>query len=152
MKTSVAPYALPEKLEPNLARILAYWEDLKRGENRIPFWDDVKPTALSELEKDTALIEVFDGPLRFRFDIIGQAIVDRYGTNSTGSFLDEIGERSPIEQLDRQCRATVDRRAPTYFRCDTGITPGSAGAAPYSRIVLPLWGNGRIQMLLCGIA
>ena len=35
-------YSLPAELEPDLSRIQAYWNDLKRGANDIPFWDDVK--------------------------------------------------------------------------------------------------------------
>jgi hypothetical protein len=36
--------------------------------------------------------------------------------------------------------ATVEGRAPTYYRSGDG--------AGYSRLVLPLWGDGRIGMLL----
>jgi len=48
----------------------------------------------------------------------------------------------PIDELTNQCRATVERRAPTYFR------HAPAGGTGYSRLILPLWGNGRIEMLI----
>ena len=49
MNTSTAPFALPWKLESQLARVQAYWEDLKRGDAEMPFWDDVNLSALPDL-------------------------------------------------------------------------------------------------------
>jgi hypothetical protein len=43
---STAPFLLPEKLEPGLARVRAYWEGLKRGAADIPFGDDLNITAM----------------------------------------------------------------------------------------------------------
>ena len=34
-------FLLPERLEPDLERVHAYWNGLRRGANDIPFWDDV---------------------------------------------------------------------------------------------------------------
>ena len=108
----------PEKLDASLAHIRTYWAGLKRGENEIPFWDDLNLIELSELSKNAMLIEVIENPLRFRFDIVGRTVANRYGTEIDGRFLDEMDEREPIDQLNSQCRVTVDSRASTYFRYD----------------------------------
>jgi len=136
-------YLLPDQLEPDLERVQAYWNGLKRGGNDIPFWDDVKFSMQARLARDVILIEAFEDPLRFRFDLVGDDITRRYGTAITGKFTDEIDLHPPTDHLTGQCRATVERRAPTYFR----HAPAGGGTG-YSRLILPLWGNGRIEMLI----
>jgi hypothetical protein len=37
------PFPLPQKLPTALARLHRYWIDLRRGENAMPFSDDVNP-------------------------------------------------------------------------------------------------------------
>jgi hypothetical protein len=50
-----------------------------------------------------------------------------------------------------QCRATIERRAPTYFRHAPTGTPHAESGNGYSRLILPLWGNGRTEMSLGGV-
>jgi hypothetical protein len=150
MTSDRGAYLLPDQLEPDLDRVRAYWSGLKRGENDIPFWDDVNFSMQARLARDVFLIEAFENPLRFRFDLVGDDITQRYGAAINGKFSDEIDLHPPLDALTGQCRATVERRAPTYFRHEPA--PPSDGGAGYSRLILPLWGNGRIEMLLGAIA
>jgi hypothetical protein len=142
MTMSGSVFLLPDRLEPDLDRVHGYWHGLKRGDNDMPFWDDVKFSMKARLARDVMVIETFEDPLRFRFGLVGEDITHRYGAAITGKFTDEVDVRSPIDELTEQCRATVERRAPTYFRHASG------GGIGYSRLVLPLWGNGRIEMLI----
>jgi hypothetical protein len=151
MTSNGGTYLLPDRLEPDLVRVQAYWNDLKRGENDIPFWDDVMFSMRARLARDVLLIEAFENPLRFRFDLVGDDITERYGRAITGTFSNEIDLHPPIDELTTQCRATIERRAPTYFRYVPAGKPQHAGAG-YSRLILPLWGNGRIEMLLGAVA
>jgi hypothetical protein len=41
MIRSAQAFSLPAKLSAPLQRVLFYWRDLKRGENEMPFADDV---------------------------------------------------------------------------------------------------------------
>jgi len=143
-----ATFRLPDKLEPDLERVLGYWNGLKRGGNKIPFWDDVKISMKTRLAREVFLMEAFENPPRCRFDLVGDDVTQRYGTPVNGKFADEIEQRTPLDELTTQCWRTIERREPTYFR--HGASPGAAGG--YSRLVLPLWGNGRIEMLLGAIA
>ena len=111
MMSSGGVYLLPDRLEPDLQQVQAYWKGLKRGDNDIPFWDDVKFSMRARLARNVMLLEVFETPLRFRFDLVGDDITQRYGTAITGKFTDEIDLHSPIDDLTAQCRATVERRA-----------------------------------------
>lgn len=72
MTGDVPSYSLPDELEPDLRHIQAYWNGLKRGANDVPFWDDVKFSLRSRLGRESMLIDVFENPLRFRFDLIGR--------------------------------------------------------------------------------
>jgi hypothetical protein len=140
-------YSLPGELEPDLSRIQAYWNGLRRGANDVPFWDDVKLSLRSRLGRELMLIDVFENPLRFRFDLIGADVTNRYGGTIGNSFLDEIDLHAPFDWLTLQCKATVEGHAPTYY-CQTAFRKGDAGPGGYARLLLPLWGNGRVEMLL----
>jgi hypothetical protein len=136
-------FLLPDRLEPDLERVHAYWNGLKRGDNDIPFWDDVKFSMQARLAREVVMIEAFENPLRFWFDLVGEDLTRRYGGAIVGKFTDEVDLHPPIDRLTDQCQATVERRAPTYFR-----QAAAGGGSGYSRLVLPLWGNGHIEMLI----
>lgn len=134
------PYAPPRRLTPDLQRVQAYWEGLLRGSAEIPFWDDLDLGTLPDLAPRLFLVGVFDKPDRYRFDLVGAALTAAAGEEVAGRFLDEIQPRGPFTWLASQCSATVEAGAPTWFEA-----PSDAG---YRRLLLPLWGDGRISMLL----
>jgi hypothetical protein len=142
-----APFPLPDKLERELARVHSYWQGLRRAENSMPFWDDLKLSALSDSSGAVLLIDVFSDPERFRFNYLADELKQRYGETLAGKFADEIELRDPFTYLRAQCSATVEGRIPTYYRQDA-----NGGSPDYSRILLPMWGNGSISMLLGAIA
>ena len=140
MSAHSLPFPLPDKLERDLARVLAYWEGLRRAGNSMPFWDDVKLSALADLSANVLLMDVFDKPERFRFNHVADALTQSYGETLAHKFADEIALRDPFAFLRAQCSATVEARAPTYY--------GGGGSPGYARLLLPMWGDGRIGMLL----
>ncbi len=141
-------YSLPGELEPDLGRFQAYWNGLKRGANQVPFWDDVKFSLRSRLGREAMLIGVFENPLRFRFDLLGADLTDWYGGTTGNRFLDEIELHAPFDELTSQCKATVKGCAPTYYRHTAVGKEAAEHPGGYARLLLPLWGNGRIEMLL----
>jgi hypothetical protein len=147
----VAPYPFPAKIEPKLALVQAYWESLKRADNPMPFWDDVRPSALADVAGRLLLIDVSEEPARYRFRLVGRDLMDWYGKEISSDFVDEIEPRHPFEYLRSQCSATVEGRTPTYYRHVATAVPGSGALGGYARILLPLWGEGRISMLLGAI-
>lgn len=132
------PYALPARLSPELARVHAYWRGLLRGAAEMPFWDDAKLTDLPDLADRLFLIDVFSPPERYRFATLGEALT---GDDLAGRFLDEHPLASPFAFLRSQAAATVESAQPTYFK-DEGELGG------YGRLLLPMWGEGRLSMLL----
>jgi len=151
MAVNVQKFSLPNEMGSDLTRIQAYWNGLKRGANDIPFWDDVKLSLRSRLGRESMLIDVFENPLRFRFDLIGADLTDWYGGAIGNRFLDEIELHAPFNDLILQSKATVEGCAPTYRR-HAGAGKGDAERSrDYARLLLPLWGNGRVEMLLGGV-
>lgn len=135
------PYPLPERLSATLQRVFDYWDDLKRGGNEMPFWDDVKPSALQDVADRLMLIVVYADPERFRINTIGADFGESAALR--GKFLDEEALPGRLDFLRSQCSATVEARAPTFYTHTV--------APPYTRLLLPMWGDGYISMLMGAI-
>lgn len=152
MKRPIVPFSVPKTLDPELARVRAYWEGLRRGDADMPFWDDFNASSLPDLSDRLMLIDVVDKPLRFRVNFLGPRLAEQYGDVLAGKFVDELELKSPLEYLPSQCSATVESRVPTFYQHDTGEVRKSPGHASYSRLLLPMWGDGHIGMLLGAFA
>jgi hypothetical protein len=149
MKSSALPFAIPAKLPLDLGRVGDYWESLKRGENSMPFWDDVKLSSLPDLSDRLMLVDAFEKPQRFRLNAVGEKIRKRYGDDLLGKFVDEIAPKAPFEFLTAQASVTIEAKAPTFFAGQASTESG--GHPRYARLLLPMWGDGRIGMLLGAI-
>jgi hypothetical protein len=114
----------------------------------MPFWDDINLTAIPEVSARLMLIDVFDKPVRFRLGMLGAELQGQHGRDVVGKFLDEIERYSPLQYLSSQSSAAVESRAPTHYR----HVSDSHAVNPYSRLLLPMWGDGRIGMLLGAVA
>jgi len=145
---SNVPFSPPKRLPPTLAHVQAYWDRLRRGENNMPFWDDVNLSSLPELSGNLILVDVFAKPQRFRFNSIGEQVGKQYGDALADKFADEMEIKRPFEYFASQASATVERGAPSCYLHAAGPAGKSRKSAPYSRLLLPMWGDGHISMLL----
>jgi hypothetical protein len=127
-----------------------YWKELIRAENAMPFADDVNLSRLPALAGNLLLVDAFANLQRFRFNHLGEELIRRLGANLTGRFADEVELHSPFEFLILQASATVEGRAPTWYS-SRRAGAGEQGNASYTRILLPTWGDGRIELLLGAI-
>lgn len=137
------PFTLPTTLKPPHARALAYWEGLLRGSAPMPFWDDLVLDDLGDLRRDAFTLEVFDKPERFRFGLIGETLKQATG-EFEGEFLGEGELPEPFGFLLSQASATVEAARPTFH-----VFPGEPA---YARLLLPMWGDGRIGLILGVVA
>jgi hypothetical protein len=138
---TAADFSFPATLSPPLQRVASYWESLKRADNSMPFWDDLKLSALPDENGRLLLVDVFADPERFRINTVGADVAGAQGAALRGKFIDEATLTGPLENLRAQASATVAARAPTFHRGND-----------YTRILLPMWGDGRIGMLLGAVA
>ena len=141
------PFLLPRTLPARLAQLRRYWSDLRRGENAVPFSDDVNLSVVPELSGNLMLVDVFEGPQRFRFSKVRQAVATDIGTDIIGKFADELELRRPLEFFIAQASATVEAASPTFYR-HRPTSRTAADGLRYSRLLLPTWGNGRVDMLI----
>lgn len=132
------PFELPDRLETRLQAVLAFWQDLRRGQNALPFNDDLRLPQLSELPGRAFLLAVFAPPERFRIEFLNSALP----AAATGKFLDELPPSTEFAFLRAQASATLEAAAPTLLR----LTDSSGDS--FSRLLLPMWGNGQVSMIL----
>jgi hypothetical protein len=144
MMTAVQPFPLPSQLPPTLASIHQYWKLLIRAENPMPFSDDVSLGPIEKFSAHLMLVDIFSGPQRFRFNRLGENIIGKLSNDLTGQFADEIKPAEPLNYIIAQASATIEAGAPTLYSAARGKSRGRG----YSRILLPAWGNGRIDLLL----
>jgi hypothetical protein len=130
------PFALPARLSSDLGRVRDYWNNLRRAENQVPFWDDVNLSALPGLEGRLMLVDVFERPQRLRLSTVGHEIRNFYGSDIVGKFVDEIEAKGPLQYFVAQASATVEAAEPSYYHDG------------FARLLLPLWGGGHVAMLL----
>jgi hypothetical protein len=136
------PFPVPGRLASKPQAVVSLWQGLKRAENGMPFSDDLGQSALSNLSGKSFLLGVFAAPERFRFEFLDAGL---QGAAATGKFIDEIPQEANFSYLGAQASATVEAREPTWLGLD--VTSGRS----LSRLLLPMWGNGQINMLLGAI-
>jgi len=130
-------------MDAGLARVRDHWLDLRRGQADIPFADDVKLSAMEDADVDLMIVDVFEHPTRFRIAIAGRRIASQYGRLVEGLFADEVMPQAPLDYFLSQCSATVEGRMPTFYR---------SVHSSHARLLLPLWGDGHINSLLCAVS
>lgn len=133
------PFPLPDLLDAKLQPIVSLWDSLKRGEAGMPFADDLGVPALVKLPGNPFLLGVFAAPERFRLEFLSEGL---RGAAGAASFIDEITPNVHFSYLRAQCSATVEAAAPTWLRLT------ELSGYHFSRVLLPLWGNGQINMLV----
>jgi hypothetical protein len=133
------PFPIPNRLDAKLQPVVTLWESLKRGENGMPFGDDLGVPALTKLPGNPFLLSVFSAPERCRFEFLCDSL---RGEVAAGSFIDEMSPNVNFSYLRAQSSATVEAAEPTLL----SLTQLSGYS--FSRVLLPLWGNGQVTMLL----
>lgn len=139
--TQAAPFAVDGPLAPPLARLLAYWEGLKRGQAEIPFWDDLSEVKIEASGAETFILDVFSRPERFRFNDLEVAAPAADRDQLLGHFLDDVDLPEVFALLRGQASVATELMRPTLYQ-----------AGGLQRLLLPAWGEGEVRMLVGGLA
>ena len=135
-------------LDAPLLPLLAYWRSKLSG-RRLPSRDDIDLGEISGLLPHVQLVENAAG--RFRYDQVGGAIVEAYGTNPAGRFLDEYLPRDRRVLAWRNYAIVTELRCPLATRCTFNL--GEGRVVKTNRLLLPLIGEyGRIRLVLAGFS
>ncbi|MBU6461372.1 MAG: hypothetical protein KGL35_29850 [Bradyrhizobium sp.] len=133
------PFPLPDRLDAKLQPVVSLWGNLRRGENGMPFSDDLGVPVLSNLPGNPFLLSVFASPERYRFEFLSENLRQEAVLEC---FLDETPPNINFSYLRAQSSATVEAAESTLFHLT------NSSGYHFSRVLLPLWGNGQINLLM----
>lgn len=146
---SCDPRARPTIASPRLQTLYAYWNDRRAGRS-MPSRADIDPVDIPRLLPNLLLIDVEPDTRRLKVRVAGTAVVEMYGSDYTGQYLDEI--------------EFGDRRAAVLFDYTSCLESGQAYAAEHSfwtgrgishrieRVILPLSDDGEtVSQLIAGL-
>lgn len=132
---------------PRLMQLYEYWND-KRGNRSMPSRADLDPLDLRALLPNIALVDIEEGPRRYRYRLVGTALIAVLGQDLTGKYLDQMPmlfRRFAGNAYDE----LMARKAPTYAVFDTNLP--LLRTVRYKRLMLPLSADGqRVNMVIAG--
>ena len=133
-----------------LGRVLAYWEE-RRGSRRMPARRDLDPVDLAPVLPHLQLIDVVP-PNRFRYRLVGTALVEVFGHDYTGRFVDELLLGTGRAELITCVFTTVRDRARPVFLQARYFTAKNVDFMT-NRVYLPLSENdGEVNMMLAALS
>ena len=126
--------------EPLFVRLFRSWH-LLRAERAMPRRRDIDPVALgADLLPYIAIIELCDEGRRPRFRLLGTKLVERFGRDYTGRFLDEFLSGAYYEHIRGIYRDVYVHRRPIY---DENVFRWSEMNHVWAkRLILPLSESG----------
>jgi hypothetical protein len=147
LRTIAADGALPDSADGRLQRFLDYWRS-KCQADRLPHRRDIDPTEIIPLLAAIFLMDVEAGDFRFR--LVGQDIVTRYGALK-GRKLGELMAGDELAETIAEHRHCVQARLPVYAE-NTMKSAGAGDWLLYQRLLTPLAGDdGAAVATLAGV-
>jgi hypothetical protein len=147
--------AIESGTEPLWGQFLRTWESLVAAKGRYPARNEIDPAALgAKLLPNVFLVDVVETPgltaPRFRYRLLGQAIIDREPTRS-GDFVDEIGTSADIVAVEHHYIGCLEGKI--WIReASLAWTDPRGGYLRYSVMMLPLSEDGASVTHLIGLA
>jgi hypothetical protein len=129
--------------DPVLSAALAYWQR-KRGAGVMPARQDIDPAEMPKLLPHVQLIELVAD--RFRYRLIGTALVEAFGREYTGLFVDELVDGARAQLVREACEMVRDRRQPVFLR-NRYVTAKTVDLTA-NRLYLPLSEDGSIVNMI----
>jgi hypothetical protein len=125
--------------DPVLGAALAYWDGKRRG-RPMPQRCDIDPLELRPLLSHLQITEVIDGGSRFRYRLVGTAIVEAFGAEFTGRYVDELMSGDRDSFVHACYRAVCASRRPAFVRSKYATTKNIDLTA--NRLLVPLSEDG----------
>lgn len=131
--------------DERLRRLFDYWDGKRQG-RRYPARGDLDPLDFPYILGWVALVDVVRNPLRFRYRLLGVLLVERFGFDMTGKYLEDFPLPSFRSFLARSWTEVVERGTPVHeFHND--VVDGHR--RDFETLRLPLASDGEtIDMLL----
>ena len=102
--------------DPVLGPALTYWLG-KRGGRAMPRKRDIDPVEIPrKILPNLQIIEVIGGGARFRYRLVGTALVEAYGMDFSGRIADELFPDDRLTFVQGIYRAVCAAKAPIFSR------------------------------------
>jgi hypothetical protein len=140
----------PETIEirsKDLQALFEYWRR-KRGHRPAPSRQDIQPVEIKSLLPRIFIVEIVGAPPRFRFRLAGTLIVDGFGEEITGRFLDDLDLDRRNREITADYQRVVDTRGPVCSRWR--YTKNDGKVLSYERLLLPLSSDGKASDMILG--
>ena len=137
--------------DPIVSRIFRYW-DGKRGARRMPRRADIDPIDLRKHVNNVILYDVVEVGRLYRIRLVGSAIVEFYGVNTTGEWAGSHMPPAAAAQMIDILTGVVINKAPC-FRAGRAHWHRDKSYRMFEACFLPLSPDGeRVDKILGGIA
>jgi hypothetical protein len=136
-------------LPPKLAAIVAHWQGLRRDGHDVPIYADFDPMAVARLLPNIYLLAVEHAPLRFRFRLLGEAVLEAGAPGRPGLYVDELLRAGTQSNLNASLVAAVASRAPNWYSGPPTLQH-HAHVSELEGVMLPCAAaDGQIEAILC---
>ena len=138
--------------DPILGPTLAYWDEV-RGNRFAPRRADIKASCLRDQLRHLQFIDVVRSPdvqtLRFRYRMIGTRLVQAFGCEFAGKFVDDLFAGDKARFFNELYGEICDLRRPLFVRCKYKTAKGLEIAS--DRLYLPLSEDGATVTMIMGV-
>ena len=136
---------IPQNCHPKIRQIVGYWESKHPAKGVLPGRQHLDPIDIPHLLPNVWLVDVARDPYRFRFRLVGTAVVEYAGEDNTGRWFDEsLPGFVPDVFID-----LVETREPSWQRSASRMRPYKE-YRELERVRLPLARDGTtVDMILC---
>lgn len=139
---------LPPDCAPAVREAVEYWLSI-RPEQGLPGRQHLDPVDIPHLLSNVWLIDVRRDPMRFVFRLVGTGVVEYFGSDPTGSALDDVFADFEQTVAYKDFCHVVEEATPRWRR-GTPVLFHLEKFSRIERVYLPLARNGRdVDMIFC---
>jgi len=137
-----------EIVHPGLRALYDYWDERRSGRN-MPGRQDLDPLDVPALLPNLMLIDVAVAPFRMAYRVVGTALVERMGRDTTGMSVEEAYVGSDWEKILKDYLYVIEKRQPCLRQ--NRSTDAKGRHLISQRLLLPLSSAGKVvDMILAG--
>lgn len=126
--------------------LFAYWR--RRADGRLPSRREIDPVDIPAVLPSISLTDVVrrDDGRRYRRRLVGTAVVETFGQDNTGRWVDEVYRGESLAQLIAAYEEVVETARPRIDHCTLPVA--GRDYVSYDRLTLPLADDGRVVDVL----
>jgi hypothetical protein len=137
-------YRIPHRI------LFDYWQARRPDDTRLPGRSAIDPAGLRRILSNVWMTDVvrLDGEVYFRERLVGTALTELFGQETTGKFFEEIYKEPHLSRQLATYRHVVAHGRPHLSRLR--VPKAERDHVVYDRLILPLAADGETVDLLLG--